>query len=230
MASQERFDSRLTPQALVGAAIVVYGLILTANNLGWTSAREVLRYWPVVLAGVGWVVLKRATDRNGQIGGGTLMALGLWLTAARLFGWHVRLSDLWPILVVAIGASILARAISGARDPETRGEQVFHDFAVWSGVRRKVTASNFKRASVTAVMGGAELDLRGAAAADGEAVIDLFVFWGGVEIRVPPDWAVSNQVVAIMAGAEDNSAGLISAKNRLVLRGLAIMGGVEVKS
>ena len=88
----------------------------------------------------------------------------------------------------------------------------------------------FRRGDLTAIMGGIELDLRGASTANGEAVIDLFVMWGGIEIWVPPDWAVSNEVGLLMAGAEDKSTGTQAARHRLVVRGFAIMGGVEIKT
>ena len=50
----------------------------------------------------------------------------------------------------------------------------------------------FRRADLTAIMGGVEVDLRGASTGQ-EAVIDVFAWWGGIEITVPPDWAVSNR-------------------------------------
>ena len=45
------------------------------------------------------------------------------------------------------------------------------EFAVWSGVQRGVTSPAFKRADLTAVLGGIELDLRHAGTDNGEAVI-----------------------------------------------------------
>ena len=81
------------------------------------------------------------------------------------------------------------------------------EFAIWSGMQRRVASPAFRRAELTAIMGGIEVDLRQAGTENGEAVIDVFVMWGGIEITVPPDWAVSNQVTPIMGGAEDKSTG-----------------------
>jgi predicted membrane protein len=109
-------------------------------------------------------------------------------------------------------------------------QQKMSEFAVWSGVERRVSSPAFKRADLTAVMGGIEFDLRQAGTDQGEAVIEVFVLWGGIEITVPPDWAVSNEVVAIMGGAEDQSTGTQQAKHRLIVKGVVIMGGVDIKT
>jgi predicted membrane protein len=108
--------------------------------------------------------------------------------------------------------------------------QKLSEFAVWSGIERRISSPAFKRADLTAIMGGIEFDLRQAGTDQGEAVIEVFVLWGGIEITVPPDWAVSNEVVAIMGGAEDQSTGTQQAKHRLIVKGVVIMGGVDIKT
>ena len=109
-------------------------------------------------------------------------------------------------------------------------EQSLSEFAIWSGLQRRVASPAFRRAELTAIMGGIELDLRQAGTENGEAVIDVFVMWGGIEITVPPDWAVSNQVTPILGGAEDKSTGTQQARHRLVVKGVVIMGGVDIKA
>jgi hypothetical protein len=135
--------------------------------------------------------------------------------------------SLWPLALVAIGITMILRARAG---DVVATDQRFSDVAFWSGITRRVSAPNFKRADLTAIMGGIEIDFRPAATARGEAVVDLFVVMGGVEIRVPPDWAVSNQILAIMGGVDDKTTGTETSTNRLVLRGFVMMGGVEIKT
>jgi predicted membrane protein len=107
-------------------------------------------------------------------------------------------------------------------------DQKIEEWAIWSGIERRVASPAFRRADLTAVMGGIDLDLRQAGTDQGEAVIEVFVLWGGVEIKVPPDWAVSNDVTVIMGGAEDKSSGTQQARHRLVVKGVVIMGGVDI--
>ena len=137
------------------------------------------------------------------------------------------------MFLVAIGALIVLRALKGGgeRPPELlpSTDSTFSEVAVWSGKVRRVSSALFRRADLTAIMGGVEVDLRSASTGGQEAVIDLFVWWGGIEITVPPDWAVSNQVVVFMGGVDDSSSGTQDARNRLVVRGFVVMGGAEIK-
>ena len=218
--------SRFTPQVVVAAAVILFGLVLTADNLGLVNAGTVLRYWPVVLVPLGWTVYRRAADRPARVIGGFLMTIGAVMAIGRAAGVPVGLVSLWPLALVAIGITIILRARAGAA---VANDQRFSELAIWAGVKRRVSAPNFRRADLTAIMGGIEIDFRPAATARGEAVIDLFVVMGGVEIRVPPDWAVSTQILAIMGGVEDRTTGTETSANRLVLRGFVMMGGVEIK-
>jgi predicted membrane protein len=104
------------------------------------------------------------------------------------------------------------------------------EVAVWAGKQRRIAEPSFRRADLTAIMGGVELDLRAAGTASGEAVIDVFVMWGGIEIWVPPNWAVVNKVGVLMGGVEDKSTGTQDARHRLIVRGFVVMGGMEIKT
>ena len=173
------------------------------------------------------MVFSRAADVRGHISGGLLIVIGGWLTIGRLFGVNVSLFDFWPLALVALGLTMIFRAQSGR---EMTNEQRVSDLAFWSGVKRRVSSPIFKRADLTAVMGGIEMDFRPATTGGGEAIIDVFVVMGGLEITVPPDWAVSNRILAVMGGVDDKSTGTQTSTNRLILRGFVLMGGVEVKT
>lgn len=101
-------------------------------------------------------------------------------------------------------------------------------FALMSGVTRRVQGL-FRGGQLTAIMGGLELDLRGAHLED-VAVIDTLAFWGGIEIYVPEDWVVVNQGFALMGGFDDSTKSpLPGNRPHLIVRGLALMGGIEIK-
>jgi predicted membrane protein len=229
MIDNERPSVPVTPQAVIGMLIVVFGALLMAGNLGWVEARQVLSFWPIGLLAIGVAMYFRAPDPSARFSAGVVIAIGGWLTLARI----LRLGGLsfaliWPLILIGIGSALISRAWRRGLDAPI-SDQVVSDFAFWSGVQRKINSSVFKRADFTAVMGGIEVDLRQASTA-GEAVIDVFVVMGGLEVKVPPDWVVSNQIVAVMGGVSDKSTGVKDAKNRLIIRGFALMGGVEVKA
>lgn len=228
---RDETPARVTPQAVLGGAIAVAGLLLTAANFDWIDARAVWRYfWPAALAALGLSIIRRAADTGARLTGLLLVLVGGGLAASHFAGWRIQLWRLWPLWLVVVGLAILARAIGRGRDPVATGDQQISDVAVWSGVQRRVSSPAFRRGDITAVMGGVELDLRGASTGGEEAVLDVVIVMGGLEIRVPPDWTVSNQVVAIFGGADDKTSGAQDSRNRLRIRGFVLMGGIEVKS
>ncbi len=94
---------------------------------------------------------------------------------------------------------------------------------------RRVTSQNFRGGEVTAILGGADLDLR-QASIQGEAVLNVFSLAGGITIKVPVDWTVVMEGTAIIGGFEEKTAPPSAGGKRLVLRGYSILGGLEVRN
>jgi predicted membrane protein len=233
MTSGNRPAGRITAQAVVGIGIVTWGLLLTAANVGWLDIRQIWRYWPLIIVAAGVARFFNCTTASGRVMGTIITFVGVWWLADNFDLVSVHVWDWWPLLFVLMGVMLIVRSrptLRLDRDGLTTTDEVISAFAFWSGVRRRVASTMFKRADLTAVMGGIELDLRGAATASGEAVIDVFAMWGGIELRVPPDWSVSNQAMAIMGGVDDKSAATADARHRLIVRGFVVMGGVEIKT
>lgn len=243
----------LTPRIIIGLMVVGFGAALLLDNLDIMEARDLIRFWPFGLVAIGLVKLIQDTERSSKIAGGLLAAVGALIAADRFLFLDLDVWRWWPLAVVAFGVMILMRAFkanTGNRqgpgyptqgpDGTTMGglsagksgssDQTVSEFAMWSGVQRRISSPAFRGGEMTAIMGGIELDLRQAGAENGEAVLDVFVMWGGIEITVPPDWAVSNQITPIMGGAEDKSTGTQQARNRLIVKGVVIMGGVDIKT
>jgi Cell wall-active antibiotics response 4TMS YvqF len=234
MAFDLRSPRQWTAQVVVGVLIVVFGLLLTAGNLGWVDRRQVLgllHFWPLAISAAGVSRLLAADSRSDRIFSGILIFVGVWLTAEEVYAFRIHIFQWWPLLLVLGGVWLISRSwdremplAPGASDSSGS------EFALWSGVKRRVASPMFTRADLTAVMGGIEMDLRPASTATGDAVIDVFVMWGGIEITVPPDWAVVNHIVPIMGGVVDKSTGTQAAAHRLHLRGVVLMGGIEIKT
>jgi len=242
--------SLITTRLIIGLAVIGVGIAFLADNLGWANAGDFLRFAPVVLMAVGLVKLLQDRTNSGRMFGALLLVIGTVSTVDTFLFPGVNFWRWWPLAIVGFGVLILLKAFGvddgsaeararivgevGYRPPDTQRPgttaQTMNEVAIWSGVNRRVSSPEFRRANLTAIMGGVEFDLRQAGADHGEAVIDVFVIWGGIEIKVPPDWAVSNEITAIMGGAEDQSTGTQQARNRLIVRGVVIMGGVDIKT
>jgi predicted membrane protein len=234
MNTQPTSPLRVTPQIILGLLIIAFGVILTLDNLDYLEAGDILRYWPLLLVAFGLARLLGTNGTSGRLSGGVMVVIGLWPTADELAAFPLDFERWWPMILVAVGGLILVRGFGGGkpRSPDTQltTDATVSEVAVWSGKVRRITSPVFRRADLTAIMGGVEVDLRGASTGGQEAVIDVFAWWGGIEITVPPDWAVSNQVVVFMGGVDDSSSGTQDARNRLVVRGFVVMGGAEIKT
>lgn len=143
-------------------------------------------------------------------------------------------------VVAALGALALGVyvLVHSARPQDVdRGDQV-RLLHICSGGETQFGAQRFGGGDATSIMGGFELDLRGAHIAPGEtAVLDVLAVMGGGCLRVPADWEVDSRVLAIMGGvkvaAPTETAGTESLHGgsgpRLRLEGVTLMGGIEVK-
>ncbi len=189
-----------------------------------------MRFWPLALVALGVAKIVSATCRSSRVFGGLLVLSGLWITAEQVYGVRVHFWQWWPLLLIAGGVMLVARAWETRAPVPAVARDGGVELALWSGVERRISSPDFKGADLTAIMGGIELDLRGASTATGTAVVDVFALMGGIEIRVPADWVVVNQIVPILGGVEDKSTGTQASQHRLILRGLVLMGGVEIKT
>lgn len=90
-----------------------------------------------------------------------------------------------------------------------------------------------RKLQVTAIFGGAELDLREARIPAGTVDVQITVIFGGVHIVVPPTLSVEINGSAIMGGfPQMNRAPVAPDPSVPVLRihGTAIIGGVNVET
>ena len=236
-----RYRSGVTGRLVFGLVIMVLGALWTLDNLGVIDSDLVLRWWPVCLIAYGTAKLAGFGNARSNFWGALFVIAGGWILAENFGLIHMSLWQLWPLVLVFIGVSVLVGAghISlGERFRHRSQEGSFTDdaerlssFAVWGHVVRKVVSRQFQGGDVSAVMGGVDLDLRGAKPVPGGAVIDVLAIWGGIDVLVPPDWRVINQATVVMGAVEDKSRiPPPDATDTLILRGLVMMGGVEIKN
>jgi hypothetical protein len=105
----------------------------------------------------------------------------------------------------------------------------FKDVAIMSRSRR-TEAMVFRGGEATAVMGGADIDLREAVMEGDQATLELSTVMGGTKIRVPESWTVDSKVDAVLGAVENRAHRPEHETHRLILKGSVVMGDLKISN
>jgi predicted membrane protein len=218
-----------------GGILILLGVVYALDAFGVLTAGDILRYWPLILIGIGVTKISQARISSQRTAGFILVAIGgVFLLRTFHFVWF-RGRDMWPVVFLLVGGFLVWQALTRRRAPaggdgeQSPGERVLenareglaasrdgrdgrmelgsvlNEFAFMGGGDRVVRAQDFRGGDITAIMGGFGIDLRGAAIAGDSATVNIFTLWGGVDLKVPEDWNVAVSGVPLL-GVFTNSA------------------------
>jgi Domain of unknown function (DUF5668)/Cell wall-active antibiotics response 4TMS YvqF len=230
-------NTNTSQRVVIGAFIIVIGLLALIDKMNIFESIHFFQFWPTIFIAVGILKILHSKARSSIFIGGGLIFFGVVMTLKHLGFLHINLWDWWPVILIAVGGFIIFkdRGVNSASSTFLSDELVSDDDStldisvVMGGNKTVSNSQNFKGGDITAIMGGVELDLRGASI-QSDAVLNLWATWGGIVIKIPEDWSVVNRGAAIMGGIEDKSFSNSTANKRLIITGMAIMGGVEIKN
>ena len=222
------FSGRL----IFGAVVLTLGVLWTLDNLNLMDADDVLRWWPVLLAWFGIVRIFGIFGPRSVMSGSLFLTIGLWMLLRELGVINVSIFKLWPVFLIVVGAALVWRSLHGAPEPEGTDRDAHpRPFAMMGGVVRSIESQELTAIEATAIMGGVELDLRGAKARGREVVVEVFAWWGGIELYVPEDWRVVTEATPLMGGVDDQTRVEVAEPvTTLIVRGMVIMGGIEIRN
>lgn len=232
-------------QMVLGVLVIAMGLLFLLDNLDIIEFHRAISFWPMAFIVFGIVKLFDSRSANSYLIGGLLIAVGVAMLFNRLGLFYISWHTVWPLILIAFGGVVVYRAIAARRegrtfdlakasgapgDPQAPSDTVVNATAILGGFERRITTQDFRGGEVSAIVGGCELDMRGASI-NGEAVLNVFALFGGISIKCPPDWTVVVHGTPILGGFEEKVAAPPPGVNkRLVVTGYAIMGGVEVRN
>lgn len=208
-------------RAWIGIVLLLLGGFGLLDATGVVDADLTIgRWWPVAVVGLGLAAM--AGQRRVSVGPAAVTAVGVVLLGSQQ-GWLVP-GVVGPLVLIALGAVVVlgfARAGTTGRDRPA--------LAVLGGSTTVNRNEHLHHADVSAVFGGATLDLRGAHV-DDEASVDAFALFGGVDVLVPKGWRVSLSGLPIFGGYDDRTAAVDLPEDAPVLnvRATAVFGGVGV--
>jgi hypothetical protein len=228
-------NKTMSRQVILGVLVIGMGLLFLLDSLSIWDFHRAIQFWPMAFILVGVIKLFDTSSSDGYLLGAALILVGVLMILGRLgliyFSWRA----LWPLVLIALGGSVLYKALTGRRligsslKAVASCDDVIDVTAILGGFERRISSQDFKGGEVTAIMGGCSLDMRGSSIQT-EAVINVFVVFGGITIKCPPEWTVILHGTPIMGGFDEKTAPPPDGSKRLIVRGYAIMGGVEIRN
>ena len=135
----------------------------------------------------------------------------------------------WPVLLIGAGIGLLLgwgrRRGRAVDEPEIAG------LSVLSAARVATRSAEFRRASVTSVLGGLTLDLTRATPVPGGARVSATAVMGGIDVVVPAGWSVTIRGIPLFGAWDDTTTAAPVGPDtpRLDIHALLLFGGLEVK-
>lgn len=226
---------------VAGLLLIALGAVWVMHNLDMLDFR-LKEWWPLILIAIGLVHMANSR-RLTEPGSWILLLLGgvFLLTTNDILEWN-EVWKYWPVILIIIGLSIVFGRHGGHRsrvhsdesediDIEPSDQDIISGTAIFGGVERRVTDKNFKGGTISAVFGGAEIDLRSADLNDKGAVLEVSVIFGGADIKIPESWALEMRPSVILGGVSNKTSNPEkSGGRRLVIKASAIFGGVDIKN
>ncbi len=219
---------------LIGSILLLVGVGILLERLAiWNFGAFVGTWWPSLLILVG--VVQLATGSMGPIAATLLIGTGALLQARELDllpGGLTRF--LLPAALILVGLWIVVSAATGrsARRSRASATKVREDtvdrFVAFGGLEVQNASKAFSGGSVTAMFGGAGLDLQSAELPEAGADLEVTALFGGVEVSVPKSWRVEVRGTPLFGGVEDATEPPTGDGPVLRIRATAIFGGVEV--
>ena len=222
---------RVSTQAVLGAAVVLVGVVLLLRTTNVYDVGPLFRYLPALFVLVGLYALVASGFRN--VVGPVLVVVvaGAWQLVTLGYVEGATLLDFWPVLLILFGLS-LAFGRGRSRADGTESDRL-SGFALFGAVERRALSKTFREADLTALFGGATLDLRDVARQPGDepARVNATALFGAVEIIAPREWNVRMDVLPILGAAEDSRlrAERTHEEVDLVVDGFVAFGAVELK-
>ncbi len=220
-----------------GLAIITLGVIFGGNALGLFNFNVFFDGWWTLFIIVPSAI-SLITEKNRFASLIFLAAGVIFLLAAQdVFSYETAGKTILAMFLVAAGLMIIFRSLvhkSCDKEIEKKvkdlgdGKTMESQIAVFSGSDRVYNDEVFAGANLTAVFGGAELDLRHAKF-EKDTVIKAFCLFGGIDIKIPDDVQVKIKSGFIFGGASDDRKGDTSkGKYTIYVDAAGGFGGISI--
>ena len=222
-----------THRAWGGVILILLGFLFLMDTLDIMNFGHIFAiWWPVILIVIGFTKLRGADKTKGLV----FLVVGVVFLSATLniINWG-SIARLWPLILIAVGISMILRTRDGSLLGKTMSgessEDVIKASAIFGGADRAVTSNSFKGGDIIALFGGVHLDLTRAVPSSEGCNLTLTAIFGGIDVKIPQDWEVSVSGTPIFGGIKNKtSAEAEKTGGKIHCSCTVAFGGVEVKN
>jgi len=206
--------------------VIGFGILLHQMEL-WDFGYIFKQWWPLIIIVIG---IEQLFNRHhsSPIFSFMLILIGALFLANQWLDLNL-VAFIWPIILIFIGLTIIFTHRKHHKVIDSN--QSIKAFSLFSGTNLRSQAESIQGGDITAVFGGAEIDLRDATISEKGATFDLTSIFGGIELTVPENVRVEVTGLPIFGGWEDKTRRAIDEDDALLIKihCLTIFGGVEIK-
>jgi len=212
----------------LGCILVLFGVLWGGDSVGiwdfelffdgwWSLIFIIMPIYGMIRHGVKWFDI-------------VIMAFGFVVLFSHigLIDWEKIRLLFWPALVIFIGLYVIYSVFKKKPSPRLEKEAYTHINSTFESCKRNCDGQVYEGGKVSALFGGAELDLRNAVI-EHEIYIQATSVFGGVKIWFPPNVRVVAEDASFLGGVKVYTKENPAVNAPVVhIRCSAIFGGVEL--
>ena len=214
----------------LGILLIVFGLGFFMHQADILDFAAVLStWWPLILIIIGVLQLLNRPSSSLVVALLFVLLGGLFLVN-QWVDMNIT-AFIWPLLLIFFGLVFIFSRVN--REKPNHATRDINSFCLFSGTDVRSQSSNFQGGSVSAIFGGADIDLCDAIISEDGATLDLSAIFGGISITVPENVHVEISGMPIFGGWEDKTRLIRNDDTTpivLKLNCLAFCGGIEIKN
>lgn len=220
-----------------GLLLILIGIGYAGGNLGFWDFNIFFRGWWTLFILVPCIINLIQYGPNGGNIAGICVGVALLLAAQGILAFSLIRKLLVPAILILIGLSILL-SNTKRRITDQQGNQIPFEktgtggsdvSGVFDGRKVQYDGQLFEGATVSAVFGGVNMDLR-SAVIERDVRIDATAIFGGVEIYVPANVVVKVMSTPVLGGVSNRAMAPTEVPcHTLYVNATCVFGGVDIK-
>lgn len=219
---------------ILGAILILLGVVLGCNSLGITDINILFDgWWTLFIIIPCFIGLIKDNEKTGSIIG-LLIGIGLLLACQDVIDFSMVWKLLLPLILVVIGLSfvfkdVFTRKVSEEIKKVNQEKNKDSEYcATFSAQNVEFDNETFKGSDLTAVFGGVKCDLT-KAIIENDVVINATSVFGGIDILVPENVKVKIKSSSIFGGVDEKRKSDTTEGHTIYVNATCIFGGVDIK-